>query len=287
VEQQARHGDRLGEPQGRNGHRLTALDRLDAVDVTNPQSFNRYAYVMNNPMTLVDPFGLQGQCTPGTPNCPAPVSCTNMVCADNPSTFCGVPYCGYDPQGLNSEFDELGLQEIPVVVNTGIWVPPSPGTATLLESQFEWSGDQIVGGSTDVTLGVNRLPGYWLSLAVGNAFTFFGGDFSSSPQGESQAANNGPQQPQNPQPPQPSRLNQASKAALHTLVFGQAIGTGVGCGVGALVAAGATAATETYPLAGATVPAGCVGGGIIGFFEALPYSTLGAIADFGWTYWGH
>jgi hypothetical protein len=101
------------------------------------------------------------------------------------------------------------------------------------------------------------------------------------------AANNGPQQPQQPQQPQPSRLNQASKAALHTLVFGQAIGTGVGCGVGALVAAGATAATETYPLAGATVPAGCIGGGIIGFFDALPYSTLGAIADFGWTYWGH
>jgi RHS repeat-associated protein len=164
---------------------------LAAVDLTNPQSFNRYAYVMNNPMTLVDPFGLQGQCTPGTPNCPAPVSCTNMVCADNPSTFCGVPYCGYDPQGLNNEFDELGLQEIPLVVNTGIWVPPSPGTATLLESQFEWSGDQIVGGSTDVTLGVNGLPGYWLSLAVGNAFTFFGGDFSSSPQGEGQAPNNG------------------------------------------------------------------------------------------------
>jgi hypothetical protein len=98
----------------------------------------------------------------------------------------------YDPQGLNNEFDELGLQEIPVVVNTGIWVPPSPGTATLLESQFEWSGDQIVGGSTDVTLGVNGLPGYWLSLAVGNAFTFFGGDFSSSPQGEGQASNNAP-----------------------------------------------------------------------------------------------
>ena len=83
------------------------------------------------------------------------------------------------------------------------------------------------------------------------------------------------------------RLNQASQAAWHTLLFGQAIGTGVGCGVGALVAAGGTAATETYPLAGATVPAGCIGGGMIGFFEALPYSTLGAIADFGWTYWHH
>jgi hypothetical protein len=31
------------------------------VDLTNPQSLNRYAYVMNNPTTLVDPSGLQGE----------------------------------------------------------------------------------------------------------------------------------------------------------------------------------------------------------------------------------
>ncbi len=31
---------------------------LGAVDPANPQSWNRYAYVMNNPMNLVDPLGL-------------------------------------------------------------------------------------------------------------------------------------------------------------------------------------------------------------------------------------
>jgi RHS repeat-associated protein len=30
---------------------------LGAVDPTNPQTWNRYAYVMNNPMALLDPFG--------------------------------------------------------------------------------------------------------------------------------------------------------------------------------------------------------------------------------------
>ena len=29
----------------------------------NPQSLNRYAYVLNNPCTLIDPFGLAPQCT--------------------------------------------------------------------------------------------------------------------------------------------------------------------------------------------------------------------------------
>jgi RHS repeat-associated protein len=38
---------------------------LVAVDLTNPQSFNRYAYVLNNPTTLVDPSGLF-YCDPGS-----------------------------------------------------------------------------------------------------------------------------------------------------------------------------------------------------------------------------
>jgi RHS repeat-associated protein len=33
-------------------------------DVTNPQSLNRYAYVLNNPTTLTDPLGLQ-ECPSG------------------------------------------------------------------------------------------------------------------------------------------------------------------------------------------------------------------------------
>jgi len=48
---------------------------VGAVDPPNPQSWNRYAYVMNDPLALTDPLGL-GQCpgvcivegTPGPPN---------------------------------------------------------------------------------------------------------------------------------------------------------------------------------------------------------------------------
>jgi RHS repeat-associated protein len=33
---------------------------LAAVDLTNPQSFNRYAYALNDPLQFMDPIGLQG-----------------------------------------------------------------------------------------------------------------------------------------------------------------------------------------------------------------------------------
>ncbi|MBZ5566423.1 MAG: RHS repeat-associated core domain-containing protein [Acidobacteriia bacterium] len=41
---------------------------LAAVDPSNPQSLNRYAYVMNNPTNLIDPLGLFDDCTTGCAN---------------------------------------------------------------------------------------------------------------------------------------------------------------------------------------------------------------------------
>jgi RHS repeat-associated protein len=43
-------------------HRFTQPDPYDgAYDVTDPQSFNRYAYVQNDPVNFVDPSGLDPQ----------------------------------------------------------------------------------------------------------------------------------------------------------------------------------------------------------------------------------
>jgi RHS repeat-associated protein len=264
---------------------------LAAANPADPQSGNRYAYVGNRPLNTVDPLGLEecdpffdvtcGGCAPQDASCDPEPPC------DPISEFCdpffplppgdgggpggGGPGPRPGPKGGNhgpwANNETLGLP-------TGLNLKPmglaeliglSPGTSC------DWVCVTIGNGVFIGVTGTGTADSPWIYHVIVYAVGI-------------RPANNGQQQRQQPQQ---SRLNQASKAALHTFVFGQAIGTGVGCGVGVLVATGVTVATETYPLAGATVPAGCVGGGLIGFFEALPYSGLGAIADFGWTYWGH
>jgi len=53
------------------GRWLTPDPYDGSYDITNPQSFNRYAYVMNNPLSAVDPLGLNLvlQCDNNGENC--------------------------------------------------------------------------------------------------------------------------------------------------------------------------------------------------------------------------
>ena len=59
---------------------------LAAVDITRAQTWNRYAYVANNPLNSIDPLGLCGSGQPGDPPCQAPPQSVDVT-ADAPSWF--------------------------------------------------------------------------------------------------------------------------------------------------------------------------------------------------------
>ena len=85
--------------QSHNLGRWLSPDPLGG-NVTNPQSLNRYAYVINNPTSLTDPLGLQG-CDPGDPDCCDPFD----------------PTCTPPPSPCNPEEDPWDCQ----------WQPPPSG----------------------------------------------------------------------------------------------------------------------------------------------------------------
>src|SRR5208337_2161773 len=112
-----------------------------AGDITNPQSLNRYPYVLNNPTTLTDPFGLQG-CPPGTHSI-GQGQCAGQV---------RIPDVGL-------WWDEFELMDIPVV--TDVYVP------TELLSSIDWAA---MSNSSGYAVSVNiYTQGGWVTTIVGNA----------------------------------------------------------------------------------------------------------------------
>lgn len=72
---------------------------MAAADPTTPQSWNRYAYVMNSPLNNVDPFGLDF-CSPDDPTgCCNPLNDPTQCGSYCPPEYgyCGVGVCNYDP----------------------------------------------------------------------------------------------------------------------------------------------------------------------------------------------
>ena len=79
---------------------------MAAADPTNPQSWNRYAYVMNSPLDSIDPLGLATGSGPGDPdNPPILYPCVNSVSGAIDCVFTGPYNCG--PM-FNEQGDFLG-----------------------------------------------------------------------------------------------------------------------------------------------------------------------------------
>jgi hypothetical protein len=137
---------------------------LAAVDPTNPQTWNRYAYVGNNPLRNVDPLGLK------------------ELCAGNGSkTGDCDPVFRY---GSTDLFGGIGSLNVLLASggNTGInYVPPS-STSTVVDFDSAANGGQL-----DVTqqsfAGLSFSPGYFADSSWSGFSIYSGGSGlgSSSP----------------------------------------------------------------------------------------------------------
>jgi len=143
--------------------RFTSPDPYDgSMDLANPQSLNRYAYVTNNPMSYTDPFGLYAGADPTIPEIlPNP---------DPPSGGGGGRSCSVDGMdvpcsiargiaGLD-EFDLLNLASTPTAIGYG-WTQRGDSSTFGLSLIYGNIGllDFLLDRGTPLAAGTHLAPG--------------------------------------------------------------------------------------------------------------------------------
>ena len=106
-------------------------------DITDPQTLNRYAFVRNNPVNLVDPSGMD-DCDPFDPNCGG---CDDLFCFD--------PFGGGGDGGGGG--GDIGPQP-PIYIPPGVGTSPNPPDGTL-------ASDDPFGGETNGIPNGLQIPG--------------------------------------------------------------------------------------------------------------------------------
>ena len=139
---------------------------LGAVDLSNPQSLNRYAYALNNPTTLTDPLGLAaGDCDKTNPNCPGP----------GRSNYGGINDAIAGRGICNLQFNSMPCY-------------PWNASQEMLQGLAAYTTNlQLLG--TGLTVLPNGTIQQWVPGGqVGHTFSFGGGDSGTTAQGQWQSA---------------------------------------------------------------------------------------------------
>ena len=121
---------------------------LAAANPADPQSWNRYAYVANQPLSAVDPLGLcnpddpSAECQQGLQNEKTAEGCLGAEPGSALFQACG-GYAGYAGGGAWQHLpDEFDLLTLPVAVDGATWVP---GTTSAGPSGSLMNGSGVVG----------------------------------------------------------------------------------------------------------------------------------------------